>query len=108
MSKLVEIVEGWTEELEAFTLKASGTAVNLTGMTVELILTTKEKVAVTLTGTVRVDDDPTTGRVYYKPTAADLQNDLSPYGIRWKVTDGAGDAVFFPNNKADELIVFKP
>ncbi len=107
MAKLLDVVEGWTEELEAFTLKANGVAVSLAGMDVDMILKTRSGEEVTVAGTTRVDDDPTTGKVYFKPGVGDLLNAQSPYSIRWKVTDGAGDAVFFPNAAADTIVVFK-
>lgn len=108
MAKLLEIVEGWTDELGPFTLKADGTAIDLTGLTVELVLKGRDGVAVTTTGNTRVDDDETTGQVYYQPDADDLTNVGSPYTVHWKVTDGAGDVVFFPNGAADSIVVFKP
>lgn len=107
MAKLLDVVEGWTDELGPFTLKADGVAVDLTGMTVALVLTDVLGATVTIAGSTRVDSDPTTGKVYYQPTAADLTNALQPYKLRWRVTDGA-DVVFFPNAAADTIAVFKP
>jgi hypothetical protein len=103
---LVEIVEGWTDEIGPFTPKADDVAVDLTGLTVELILRSKTGALVETTSDARVDDDPTTGKVYWTPDAADLSAAQSPYTLRWKVTDDSG-VVFFPNGRADELVVHR-
>ena len=108
MAKLLDIVEGWTGELGPFTLKADGTAVDLTGMTVELILKDRSGTVVTTSGDTRVHGTPTTGQVYYQPDAADMTSAASPYSVHWKVTDGSGYVVFFPNSAADTIVVFKP
>lgn len=108
MAKLLDIVEGWTGEIGPFTLKADGTAVDLTGMTVELVLKDRSGTAVTTSGDTRVHGTPTTGQVYYQPDAADMTSAASPYSVHWKVTDGSGYVVFFPNSAADTIVVFKP
>lgn len=64
--------------------------------------------AVTTTGDTRVHGTPTTGQVYYQPDAADMTSAASPYSVHWKVTDGSGYVVFFPNSAADTIVVFKP
>jgi hypothetical protein len=104
---LVEIVEGWTDEIGPFTLKADDVAVDLTGLTVELIIRSKNGALVETTSDARVDDDPTTGQVYWTPDAADLSYADSPYAIRWKVTDGDGNVVFFPSGAADHIKVYR-
>ena len=108
MAKLLDVVEGWTDELGPFTLKADGVAVDLTGMDEELILRDKDGALVTVAGTTRIDGTPTTGKVYFKPAAGDLLNSKSPYKLHWKITDGAGDVVFFPNGAPDSLVVYRP
>lgn len=108
MAKLLEIVEGWTGELGPFTLKADGVAVDLTGMTVALVLKDKDGAAVDTTGDTRVSGTPTSGKVYYAPGAADMTNAASPYTVHWSVTDAFGKVVFFPNGAADTIVVFKP
>lgn len=108
MAKLLEIVEGWTGELGPFTLKADGVAVDLTGMTVALILKDRSGAQVITTGDTRVDGTPSTGQVYYRPDADDMSNALSPYTVHWQVTDGSGYVVFFPNGAADTIVVFRP
>lgn len=101
-----DIVEGWTGDLD-FQLKADGVIVNLTGLTVELVLTDRDGVAVTTTGNITVFD-AANGKVRYIPDAADLDDAKSPYRARWKVTDGTGKIVFFPNGVGDVYVVRKP
>ncbi len=108
MAKLLEIVEEWTGELGPFTLKADGVAVDLTGLTVELVLTSRNGDAVVTTGDTRISGTPTTGQVYYRPDVDDMTAALSPYTLHWKVTDGSGYTVYFPNGAADTVAVFKP
>ena len=108
MAKLLDIVEGWTGELGPFTLKADGTAVDLTGLTVALILRDRSGTAVTTAGDTRVHGTPTSGQVYYRPDAADMTAALSPYSAHWQVTDGSGYVVYFPNAAADTIVVFTP
>jgi hypothetical protein len=106
MSTLVEIAEGWTDELGPFTLEADGSPVDLTGLTVSLVLRGRDGTLVTTTDDTRIDDDPTSGKVYYTPDATDLSAAQSPYTLRWQVTDGDG-IVFFPNGRADALVVYR-
>lgn len=107
MAKLLDVVEGWTQELGPFTLLVNGVAVDLTGMTVLLLLFDNVGNPIAYTGTTRVDATPTTGRVYYTPAASDLSAARGPIDVRWKVTDGAGTVVFFPNAAADQIFVYK-
>ena len=101
----LEIVEGWTGALD-FQLFADGTAVNLTGMTVALIVTDKDGAGVTLAGTASIQD-AATGKVRYAPAAADFDDAKSPYTFRWRVTDAGGLIVFFPHAAPEELAVRK-
>lgn len=108
MAKLLDVVEGWTDELGPFTLKADGAAVNLTGLTIEPILKDKNGDQVTIEASqYRIDGTPTTGKVYFTPATGDLLNSLQPYKLRWKVTDGS-DVVYFPNAAADTINVHRP
>lgn len=111
MALLERLTEGWTKELEAFTCKLDDVAQSLDGITILLVLRDSQGHLVTVTGTTRKDSDQTgsgKGKVYYKPGAADLQKALSPYKIRWKATDGAGDVVYYPDGEADTIEVFLP
>lgn len=107
MSLLCTVTEGWTQELGPFTLLVDGVPLDLTGMTVALILRNVQGRLSTVTGDTRIDAAPTTGKVYYKPDAVDLLAKKGPYTLHWKVTDGAGDVVFFPNGAADTIAVIQ-
>lgn len=114
MASLFDIVEGWTQELGPFVLRVDGTPLPLTGFDVSLVLRPmvggKPGTPVTLGGTTRVDSDQVTnpGAVYYKPAATDMKAKFSPYTIHWKVVDGSGNVVFFPNTSADTINVNTP
>lgn len=109
---LFEIVDGWSEEIGPFTLRGNGAPVNLSGMDVSLIIrSVKTGALITTTDRTRVDADQTTntGHVFYTPEEADFAERAtlgSYYTFRWKVIDGAGDIVFFPNGEADVIRVF--
>lgn len=100
---VVELVEGWTGPLE-FQLLADGTAQDLTGMTVELILKDSEGTAITTTGDITVTG-AATGEVTYAPDSADLAAAASPLASRFKVTDGSGKVVYFPSGEPDRWFV---
>ena len=100
---MLDLVAGWTGAIDAV-LKADDVAVDLSGCAVALILQTVNGTTVTLTGSVTVPA-PSTGSVRFSPGAADLVAANSPYAARWKVTDGAGKIVYFPNGRADVWIV---
>lgn len=105
MAVLTEVVEGWTGVLP-FTLNADGSPVDLTGLTVSIVLKdrhynsikdTTEGVSVTAS---------TGGTVSYAPATS--SGDLflaakSPYYVRFRVVDALGGKVYFPN--ADEDII---
>jgi hypothetical protein len=98
--------EGWTTPIE-YQLKKNGAAFNATGMTVETILTDKDKVEITEVGSTAWSD-AANSIVKYSPAASDLTAARSPMGIRWKVTDGAGKIAFFPQGEPEELVVHRP
>ena len=103
MSWLIEIVEGWTDPLP-FTLKADGTAVDLTGFTVTATLRDCNGTLVDTTSDVTVTGT-TSGQVEYAPDSADFDADLSPYAIRFKAVDSTGNIVYFPNAAASLIKV---
>ena len=106
MSRLLELTEGWTGPLP-FTLKADGNPVDLTGMTVELILTDTNGSQVNTAGLVTVTT-ATSGLVAYAPARTDLTASGSPFAVRFKVTDGSAKVVYFPNGQADQIEVHRP
>lgn len=108
MSVLTELVEGWSGALP-FTLNADGTPVDLTGMTVHIVLRSS-------TGTTPIKDTTAgisistseTGRVSYDPATS--SGDLflaskTPYYVRFRVTDALQNVVYFPNADADIIKV---
>lgn len=101
-----ELVQGWTDPINHI-LKADKVIVNLTGMTVALLLYDKLDALVAFTGTVSVPD-AAGGKVRFSPAANDFLAASSPYKMRWKVTDGAGKISFFPNQTAYPWIVRLP
>lgn len=115
MSLLFDVVEGWTGRLPAFTLKVNGVPLPLTGFLVEIRLRSFRGVVVP-GGTVFVEPDQTLnpGVVYYTPISTDFvflsggSAVRQTYQIHWKVTDGSGKVVYFPNGEPDEIGVYKP
>jgi len=106
MSTLLSIATGWTDTL-TFTLKADGTAVDLTGLTPTIVLHDPSGALVQTTGTVTVLNQTTnTGQVTYDPVANDFSL-AGKYAVRWKVVDGAGAVVYFPNGAADTVVVYQ-
>ncbi len=108
MAVLAHITEGWTDELGPFVLRVDGVAFDFAGMNgITLVLRKKTGATVDTAGDVRLDAVTTTGKVYYKPDADDFKAQFSPYTVHWRVEDGAGDIVFFPNGEADTIVVHK-
>lgn len=99
----VELVTGWTGPLD-FRLLADGAAYNLTGMTVELILTAQDGTSISTSGDTSVTD-AATGTVRYLPDSTDLVTSNSPISMRWKVTDGGGLIVFHPSGRPSTILV---
>ena len=93
------ITAGTTANLD-FRLTADGSAVNLTGATVTLVLRDKTGTAVTTTGDISVIS-ATGGTVRYAPDATDLVASVSPHRARFKVTDSGGQIAYYPSGKAD-------
>jgi len=112
MAKLFDVVEGWTQELGPFVLRADGTPITLTGLTVTLLLRGHGDADETAIpgGQIRVaaDQSADPGEVYYTPADGDLVNASSPYTIRWRITDSNGDHAYVPNGPADTLLVYRP
>jgi hypothetical protein len=104
VSILTSIVEGWTGRLE-FTLYVDGVAFNGTGMTLtDVLVTGKDGTEVSTAG----DFDwlvAASGTVYLDPDASDFVASKSPYRVRFKITDGLGKVVYFPNAQTDVILV---
>ena len=93
------ITAGTTASLD-FRLTADGSAVNLTGATVTLVLKNKSGTAVTTTGNITVIS-ATGGTVRFAPDATDLVATDSPLHARFKVTDSSSKIAYYPSGKAD-------
>jgi len=100
---VIEVVEGWSGPID-LQLKADGTAVNLTGATVELLLRGADGQLVGSSGNVTIIGS-TDGRIRYLPDVGDLVARRSPYRARLKVTDTATRIVFFPSGESDQWLV---
>ena len=111
MSVLTEIVEGWSGALP-FTLNADGTPVDLTGMTVHIVLrssTGYTPIKDTTAGIVVSTSE--TGRVSYAPATSSGNLFLAsktPYSVRFRVTDALTRIVYFPNGDDAILKVNRP
>ncbi len=106
---LVSIVEGWTGALP-FTLKADGTPVDLTGLTVRIILKGQDGTVFKNTSSGLTVTGSTSGQLEYAPCSS--SGDLflasqTPYRVRFSVTDATPDTVYFPNDE-EELIEVNP
>ncbi len=107
---LFKVTVGWTGVLGPFTLALNGNPVDLTGMTVELTLRRRAG-SVTPGGTTTPLNQTTNrGQVTYTPHANDFtmsgNTPQETFLLHWKVTDGAGEVVFFPEGAPEEVTVF--
>lgn len=114
MSVILSLVEGWTGVLGPFTLKLDGTPVNLTGFTITLVLRDAAGNLVTTGGTVTLLNQGTyPGQITYSPLATDFVFTSGAYATNtiyqahWKVVDGSGKIVFFPNDGSAEFAVYR-
>ena len=108
-SPLLSIVEGWTGALP-FTLLADGSAVDLTGMTVQIVLKGSDGTVCKDTSSVVTVTSSTGGLVEYAPSSS--SGDLfvasrTQYRVRFRVTDSLTKIVYFPNDE-EELIEVNP
>jgi hypothetical protein len=102
---LFSIVEGWTGALP-FTLAADGTALDLTGMTVEIVLKDNTGTIVKDTSSGISVTGTTAGLLEYSPSSSSGDLFLStktPYRVRFRVTDAQSKKIYFPNDE-EELI----
>lgn len=104
---LVSLVEGWTGALP-FTLLADGSPVDLTGLTVQIVLKNDAgtivkdtSVGITVTGS-------TAGQLEYAPSTSTGDLFLAtqgPYRLRFRVVDALSKKAFFPNDEEDLIEV---
>jgi len=93
-------VEGITVKIIEI-LNTAGSPQPLTGLIITLELRDKtghlvEFSSEDVSPKVGVQGDPLDGAVFFKPASGDLTNALSPYLVRWRLTDGNGDDDFWP------------
>lgn len=111
---LLEITEGWQGTLGPFTLRVDGEPIDLTGLTVTLVMRRQSGAVVTPGGSITVLNQITNkGQVTYAPAAGDfvwetnLFTNAQTYKLHWKVVDGSGKPIFFPSGAPAEIIVHR-
>jgi hypothetical protein len=108
MAATVEVpwVEGWTAPRD-FALTIDGTAPDLTGWTVTLILRTNLGAAVTSPGAVTLltQSGATLGQVRYTPGSGKLLAAEGPYTAHFELASG-GTKRYFPNVHRGEAMLW--
>lgn len=102
----IDLVQGWTSPVD-FRLDADGVAVDLSGMTVTLVLSTNNGELVSLGGSTSLLD-ATGGQVRYTPSTGGGDFVKGSFRGRWQVVDGDSKVVYFPNGEADTWNVRQP
>jgi hypothetical protein len=106
---LMSVVEGWTGALP-FTLLADGSPVDLTGLTVHIVLKSADGTTVKDTTAGITLTASTAGQLEYAPSSSSgdlLLVSQTPYRVRFRVTDALSKKVYFPNDE-EELIEVNP
>lgn len=101
-----DLVEGWSAAIP-FTLKGDNVALDLTGLTVTLVLKDRQGGVVNTAGKVATIT-PSAGTVTFTPVDGDLKASLSPYSARFVLTDTNSKVLYVPNGAADEWKVRVP
>lgn len=95
-----QIIEGTTSAIR-FQLLEAGSAIDLTGATVTLLLSDKTGTTVSSPGTVTVTT-ASEGKVQLEPASISTFSALlSPYSARWKIVDGTGKIYYVPTGPRD-------
>src|SRR3989304_757129 len=97
MAERVEIVEGWTGNID-FQLKEDDAPANLGTDAVAPTAIDKKRQSVTLAGDLTIVT-ATAGKVRLNPDTGDFLATSSPYELRIKRTTGTG-VVFYPSGDA--------
>lgn len=85
-----------------FQLLENGIPIDLTGITVTLLLEDRTGTAIAAPGAITVTDN-TNGKVKLVPTdATTFTASTGPYFARWKLTDGFGKVSFVPSANRDQ------
>ena len=94
------IIAGTTAALK-FQLLDAGAPINLTTITVALLLTNHLGVTVASPGVVSITD-ATAGKIQLAPTDINVFVPANgPYTARWKLTDGSGKISYLPSGPRD-------
>jgi hypothetical protein len=91
----IHVPEHTTESM-TFQLRAAGAAIDLTELTVGLVLRRLDGTLVDTAGKVEVFD-PDLGTVQFTPADGDFEPEGMPYESRWSLTDADGRVGFCPN-----------
>ncbi len=110
---LLSLVEGWSGALP-FTLKADGAPIDLTGLTVRIVLKNASGTTILNTSSgitiTQTSSTGTYGQLSYSPATS--SGDLflaaqTPYRVRFSLTDALNKIVYHPNDE-EELIEVNP
>lgn len=104
---LISIVEGWTAPIKV-TLLVDSQPVDLTGLTVKIVLKNAEGTIVKDTTEGITITGSTAGQVEYAPATSSGDLFLSaqtPYKVRFRVTDALSKSYFHPSDEEDLIEV---
>ncbi len=102
----IDLVQGWTERI-IYALKSDGAVQPLSGITVDIELfdaNSNPVAALGTVGTLSASD----GTVFYDPADGELVHRLSPYQVRFKLTNTGGKQAFYPNAALEQWRVRLP
>lgn len=104
---MLPLVEGWNSKI-LYQLQVNNQAIDMVNntYTATFLLYDNADNLVTPTGTSGTST-ASTGVVHFHPVAGDLQEALSPYKVRWRVTT-AGESVYFPQGEPEIWKIYKP
>jgi hypothetical protein len=104
---IMEVVEGWSGALP-FTLTGDGDPLNLTGLTVGIVLKDGAGTVVKNTTAGISVTASTAGEVSWTPATSSgdvFVASKTPYKVRFKLTDGLGKVIYVPNIDEDLIVV---
>lgn len=104
ITPLTDVVEGWTGALP-FRLDADGEAVDLTGMTISIVLKDADGTVINDTTNGVTVTSATGGAVSYAPSSSEFVARKTPYKLRFRVVDAFLKVVYFPNEDEDLITV---
>lgn len=97
---IYDIIEGQTADID-FQLQESGAPIDLTALTVALLLEDRQGATIGSPGTVIIAD-PTNGHVRLTPANSSVFVAANgPYLARWQITDSLGKISFCPTTVRD-------